>query len=107
MIIIVELNRIFIEEYGPSLQEGDAVLLQIRTAFRLIPLERYHTYSVCTVVDLSIWGPNAQFSGAEHEVAFWATMLKTCPKRCGVFGVRWNDEMDSSCFFGIQVPSWQ
>ena len=59
MVIILELNRIFIEEYRPGLQEGDTVLLQIRAAFRLIPLERDHTYSVCTHKDLSISGPIA------------------------------------------------
>ena len=58
---------------------------------------------------------NAQVSGAQLGATDRAIMAKPCPRRRGVLSVRMRskatngltDEMDSSCFFGIQVPSWQ
>jgi len=64
------------------------MLLQIGAAFRLIPLERNHTYSVCTCADLSISGPNAQVSGAQHGALARGTMAKPYPSKCGVLSVR-------------------
>jgi hypothetical protein len=70
MLIVVELQGVLIEEHRLRLLERDSVLLKICAAFRLVPLERYHAYSVCTRGDLSISGPNAKVSGGWCEEAF-------------------------------------
>ena len=81
MLIIAELNRILIEEYGSRLQEGDTVLLQVGAALRLIPLERNYTYIVCTRTDLSISGPNAKVSGIQHGAIARAKNGEAMPER--------------------------
>ena len=48
MLLVVELNRIFIEKYGPRLFKGNAVLLLIGCILPRIPFEPYHTYNVLT-----------------------------------------------------------
>ncbi len=48
VLLVVELNRIFIEKYGPRLFKGNAVFLLIGGILPWVPFKPYHTYNIFT-----------------------------------------------------------
>ena len=59
MPFIVELDRILIEKHGLCLFEGNAMLFPIFSILGFVPFKRYHTYSVCTLGRMSMFGPDS------------------------------------------------